>query len=174
VTAAVTAHRLLIGWIAPPRGGAGEGAARLAVAVLVHGKIGRAQRALVLERHVAARVRGVMELGQRGSVAAIEVVPAVPHDVGDAQAALDRVLEELSRQGPTPEELGAAKALLSAGLEKERLRARSAGALKELRVREVERVLAAVASATADDVRAAVKDVLSRDHRVLVVTEPRR
>jgi soluble lytic murein transglycosylase-like protein len=174
VAASVAYKRLLIGWIAPPRAGAGEAAVRLALAVLVHGKIGRVQRAIVLDRRLAARVRGVLELGRRGSVAAIEVVPAVPHDVAEVQAALDAVIEDLGRNGPTPEQLGAAKAVLRAGLDKERMLAASARALKELRVREVERTLAAIDGATADDVRNAAKDVLSREHRVIVVTQPRK
>jgi predicted Zn-dependent peptidase len=173
VTAAVAYSRLLVGWIAPRRGDPREAAMRLALVVLLHGKVGRAQRALGLERRVAVRVRGVLELGQRGSVAAIEVVPAAPHNPAAALAALDQVIEEVSR-GPTPEELGAAKAVLAASLEKERLRAAAAGALKEQRVREVDSLRSAIASATADDVRNAVKDVLSREHRVIVVTEPRK
>ncbi|MCC6552651.1 MAG: lytic murein transglycosylase, partial [Polyangiaceae bacterium] len=174
VAAGVVSPRLLVGWIAPPRGDAAEGATRLAVAVLVHGKIGRAQRALVLDRRVAARVRGVLELGRRGSVAAIEVVPAVPHDAAEADAALSAVIDELGRAGPSPEELGAARALLTAGLEKERLRAASAVARQAAVGAEVDGTLAAVATASVDDVRAAARDVLSRDHRVVVITEPRR
>src|SRR5206468_813385 len=67
----VSSPRALFGWLAPPRGDAREAAARLAVVLLAQGKVGRAARAL-LDKHVAARVTGALDLGPRASVLAVE------------------------------------------------------------------------------------------------------
>ena len=173
VTDDVQSPRLLLGWIGPPADDATDGATRLALTLLAHGSMGRATRAMVLERRLAARVRGVLELGPRGSVATIEAVPAVPHDVGEVEAALDEVIAKLAAEGPTAPVLSAAKALTRARLERERLIAATSAGPREARIAAATRALEAVEAASADDVQAAARKVFTRDHRVIVTIAPR-
>ncbi|HEY4122340.1 MAG TPA: lytic transglycosylase domain-containing protein, partial [Byssovorax sp.] len=116
----ITSPRLLVGWIAPPEGAAEEPALRLALVLLANHQTGRLARALV-ERSLASHLRGTLDLGDRASVAALEIEPAVPHDADEVLRELDKALEA-SAEGATAADVATAKEKLRVYLRAERAR----------------------------------------------------
>jgi soluble lytic murein transglycosylase-like protein/predicted Zn-dependent peptidase len=184
VEQAVPSARALYGWIAPAEGDANDVAMRVTFEILASVKYGRLHAALV-DRKLAADVRGALDLGPRASVAVLEIAPAVPHDVPEVEAAMDAAIAALAKDGPTNKELAIAKALLRIRLEKEReaehgtilagapLSANGARIRAALAPGLLDRVLDALDRVDAREVRAMARRVLARDHRVVVTTLPR-
>ncbi len=173
LTESVPSPRVLFGWIGPPGDDASSPALRLGVLLLAHDRFGRAARALVSETHVAVHVRGSIENLPRASVVAIEIAPSVKYDVAAAEKELDRVLAGFVDQGPTEPELVEARAQLRARLDTERAHAGSTEEPKAVALARIARTAAAAESASASDVAAVVKRILSPAHRVVIATEPR-
>jgi soluble lytic murein transglycosylase-like protein len=174
VSDAVPASRVLFGWIGP---GEDEGSAavmRLAMMMLAHNKNGRVARALVSEKFVASHVRGSLDATSRATIAVIEVVPAVPHDAEDVVRELTLAIEKFADAGPNPMELRSGKEVLRAFLQGERARAGTGAEPKNVAVARIDRLAKAVEDLAEGDVRAMVKKVFSPQHRVIVVTTPRR
>lgn len=153
--------RIVVGWALPPDGAI----ARLAMIALVQGQVGRVSRALVTEKHVAVQVRGLLDAGARGSVAAIEAVPAVPHDVADVERELDKAIDAFADKGPSDVELDAYKANVRARLAADKAREKDASKLAAIEARAL--------AVTAEELRAYVQKAFSKDHRVIVVTRPK-
>lgn len=172
VIAPVPSVRVLFGWIAPDAGDEGA-AVRLAMIALAHHELGRVARALVVERHVAVHLRGILDLGERAGVVAIEAVPAVLHDIGDIEEELDRALAGFIERGPTPAELEAAKAQLRSRFQASRSRAGSADEPKEAALARIQRLADRAEALTGQDLQAMVKKVFAPEHRVVVTTIPR-
>lgn len=173
LTEPVPSPRVLFGWIAPLADMNDAATLRLAVLALAHNELGRAARALVAERHVAVHVRGMLDLGERAGIVAIESVPAVLYDVAAVERELDRAIEAYAESGPTPQELTALKAQLHARLVAERARPGYPGDAKEVTLARLQRTDERAAQVTAEELKAFVKKVFARGHRVIVVTNPR-
>lgn len=182
----VPAPRALVGWIGPGDGEVGDASLRVAVELLDNARSGMLERALVKRGGVASAVHAQIEVWPRASVAAIEITPAPGHEVAEVVRALDAELARLGDEGPDGKELAVAKWFLHARLQKE-LQAEttpvlpgsihSAGLAKlrhALRPWSVERAQKVLDEVSAASVRTAVKRVLSREHRVVVTTVPRR
>jgi hypothetical protein len=173
VAESVPSPRVLFGWIGPPGDDASSPALRLGMLLLAHDRFGRAARALVSETHVAVHVRGSIENLPRASVVAIEIAPSVKYDVAAAEKELDRVLAGFADRGPTDAELVEARSQLRARLDTERGHAGSPEEPKAVALARIARTAAAAESASASDVAAVVKRILSPAHRVVITTEPR-
>ena len=172
LTEPLPSARVIFGWIAPATGDEGA-TVRLALLSLSHHELGRIARALVVERHVAVHVRGILDLGERAGVVAIEAVPAVLHDVKAVEQELDRALEGFAARGPSAAELEATKAQLRSRLQAERARAGSADEPKEATLARIQRVTARAEAITGEELQAFVKKVFAVDHRIIVTTSPR-
>jgi hypothetical protein len=172
LTESVPSARVIFGWITPSTDD--EGAAlRLALLALVHDELGRAARALVTDAHIAVRVRGILDLGPRASVAAIEAVPAVLHDVKEVEAELDRAIASFVERGPSAVELGAIKAQLRGRLQASLPHAGSPDEPRDAALARIARVEARAEALTAEELQAVVRKVFASGHRVVVTTGPR-
>ncbi|MEP7123110.1 MAG: insulinase family protein, partial [Byssovorax sp.] len=179
---AVPSPRALYGWIAPAEAETGDASMRVAIEILQNPRIARLSHALV-DSGLASLAQAAIDPGLRASVAAIEIAPAGSHDLAEVERRLDAELTALGEGGPTSLELAVAKAYLGARLKKELAPPASilAGAVhsattlrlrRALRPGQAEKVLAAVDEVSLSSVKAAVRRVLSRDHRVVITTVP--
>ncbi len=181
----VPAARALYGWIAPGEEEARDHAAmRVAMWILSSSKGGRLDRALV-EKGYAAEVRAVLDAGHRASVAAVEVVPAVPHDLAAVEMRLDAEIDAFVQAGPSGVEIAYAVAHLKAGLKKEIASQRgqvvenapkfanSARIREALAPGSAEALIVELDKMSVQTVRNAARRTLARGHRVVVTTAPR-
>jgi membrane-bound lytic murein transglycosylase D len=177
--------RALYGWIAPGEENAKMHAAmRVAMWILSSSKGGRLDRAL-LEKGYASEVKAHLDAGSRASVAVVEVMPAIPHDITAVEARLDAELDAFVETGPTNVEIAYAVAHLKTGLKKEL--ASQGGEIAQnaprfansARIREAfvpgttEAILAEFDKMSAQTVKQALKQTLLRHHRVVVTTMPK-
>jgi membrane-bound lytic murein transglycosylase D len=173
VAETVPSPRVLFGWVAPSASEADRAALRLAVLGLAHNEVGKVARALVSETRVAVHVRGFLDLGERASVAAIEVVPAVLHTEADVERELGAAIAAFAERGPSQAELAAVKAQLRARLQAEEKRAGTGAEPRDAALARIARTAERAEAVTAEDLRALVKRVFSPVHRVVVTTTPR-
>jgi hypothetical protein len=169
----VPAPRVVVAWLAPTITDAERAALRVAILAIAHNEIGKVARALVAEKHLAAHVRGFLDVGDRASVAALEVVPAVPHTTADVESEIDAGVAAFGERGPSPAELSAAKAQHRARVQSERTHAGTLGEPREAALARLARLTELVDAVTADDVAAIVRRVFVPGHRIIVVTNPR-
>ncbi|HRI67945.1 MAG TPA: insulinase family protein, partial [Polyangium sp.] len=177
--------RALYGWIAPGEENVKMHAAmRVAMWILSSSKGGRLDRALV-EKGYASEVKAHLDAGSRASVAVVDVMPAIPHDLSVVEARLDAELDAFVESGPTNVEIAYAVAHLKSGLKKEI--ASQSGEVahnapkyaNSARIREVFDPGATAAILTEYDkmsgqtVKQALRQTLSRHHRVVVTTMPK-
>ncbi|MDI1479041.1 transglycosylase SLT domain-containing protein [Polyangium sp. y55x31] len=181
----VPATRALYGWIAPGEQDVREHAAmRVAMWILSSSKGGRLDRALV-EKGLASEVRAMLDAGSRASVAVVEVVPAVPHDVAAVETRLDAEIDAFVQGGPTTVEIAYAVAHLKAGLKKEIASQRGPVVENAPKFANSARIREALAPGAAEalieeldkmsvqTMRTALRKTLARGHRVVVTTAPK-
>ncbi len=164
--------RVVFGWLVPSATEPERAALRLAILAIAHQQVGKVARSLLTEKLVAVHVRGFLDLGERASVAAVEVVPAVMHDVADVERETDAALAAFADHGPTPAELAAVKAQNRARLQAEREHAGTTAEPKEAALARLARTAEKTEAVTADDLAALVKRVFVPGHRVVVITSP--
>jgi soluble lytic murein transglycosylase-like protein len=174
LTLPVPSPRVIFGWIGPPLGDGGGAPIKLALLLLAHHDFGRVSRALISEKHVAVHLRGLLDIGDRGSVLCLEAVPAVQYDVSAVERELDRALDRFVEAGPTGPELLAAKEQLKSRLEAERGRGAGVGETKGETEARIQRTAERAEAVTGDELRALVKEVLARDRRIVVTSTPRK
>lgn len=179
---AVSSSRSLYGWIGPAEAEAGDASIRVAIEILQNPKIARLEHTLV-DSGLASLAQAAIEPGSRASIAAIEIAPAGAHELAEVERRLDAELAAFGEGGPTSLELAIAKAFLKARLVKELAPPSSilAGAVhsattmrlrRALRPGQAEKVLAALEEVSQSSVKAAVKRLLSKEHRVVITTVP--
>jgi predicted Zn-dependent peptidase len=181
----VPSVRSLYGWIAPGEADLPSHAAmRAAMWILSSAKGGRLDRALV-ERGFAAQVRALLDADRSASVAVVEVVPAVPHDMTAVEAQLDAAIDAFVAQGPTAGEIATAVAHLKTGLKKELasgkgpiaqnapLTANSARLRQALAPGAIDALMVEFDKLSVAGVKAAVRKTLVRSQRVVVTTVPK-
>lgn len=177
--------RALYGWIAPGEENVKMHAAmRVAMWILSSSKGGRLDKAL-LEKGLASEVKAQLDAGTHASVATIDVMPAIPHDVNAVEAKLDAELDAFVETGPTNVEIAFAVAHLKNGLKKEI--ASQGGDIafnapkfaNSARIREAfdpgaaEAIIAEYDKMSGQTVKLALRQTLSRHHRVVVTTVPK-
>ncbi len=182
----VPTPRALLGWIGPGEGEVGDASLRVAVELLDNPRTGILDRVLVQRAGLASLAHAHLEEWPRASVATIELAPAPGHELAEVLRALDAELDRLAEEGPDGKELAVARFFLHARSQKE-LQAETAPALPgalhsaglarlrhALRPWAVEREQKALDEVSIGSVKAALRRVLARDHRVVVTTVPRR
>jgi hypothetical protein len=170
---AVPSPRVAIAWLAPAATEVERAALRATILAIAHNEVGKVARALVAEKHVAAHVRGFLDLGDRASVAALEVVPAVPHNTADVEAEIEASLAALGEHGLSSTELSAVKAQHRARVQGERAHVGTTGEPREAALARLARVSELVDAVASEDIAAVVRRVFVPGHRVVVVTTPR-
>ncbi len=165
--------RILFGWLAPTATDAERATLRLAILAIAHNEVGKVARTLVAEKHVAAHVRGFLDLGDRASVAALEVTPAVMHDEADAERETDAALAAFLDHPPTDSDLAAVKAQHRARIQAEQSHAGATGEPKETALARLSRISERAEAVTAEELSAMAKRVFVPAHRVVVITRPR-
>jgi len=181
----VPATRVLYGYIAPGEEDVKEhAAARVATWLLSSSKGGRLDRAL-LEKGFVSEVKAMLDAGSRASVAAIEVVPAVPHDAAEVEQRLDAEIDSFVAAGPTGADIAFAVAHLKAGLKKEIASRKGAvaenapKAANSARIREAltpgttEALIEELDKMSVQTMKAVLKKMFARGHRVVVTTLPK-
>lgn len=181
----VSHPRALYGWIAPGEENVKMHAAmRVAMWILSSSKGGRLDRALV-EKGYASEVKAQLDAGSHASVAVIDVMPAIPHDVAAVESRLDAELDAFVDVGPTNVEIAYAVAHLKNGLKKEL--ASQSGEIAQnapkyansARIREAfdpgvtDAILAEYDKMSVQTMKQALRQTLSRHHRVVVTTMPK-
>ena len=177
--------RALYGWIAPGEENVKMHAAiRVATWILSSSKGGRLDRALV-EKGYASEVKAHLDAGTHASVAYVDVMPAIPHDLAVVEARLDAELDAFVESGPTSVEIAYAVAHLKSNLKKEiasqggEVAFNAPKYANSARIREVfdpgttAAILTEYDKMSVQTVKQALRQTLSRHHRVVVTTMPK-
>jgi zinc protease len=181
VTDKVELPRVFMGWITAPIFTSGDAEADIAAQIFAGGKASRLYKSLVYEQKIAQDVEAAQYSLTLGSIFEITVTAKPGHSAKEIEEAIDTELENFVANGPTQQELTAAKnAILSRivmGLEKlggfggvaDRLNyynhhLGNPGYLNE----DIERY----AAVTATDVQAFAASALGRDARAIVHAIP--
>lgn len=161
-------RHLLVGWASPPILAKDETAMHLAFVIACHNKLGRLHRALRHDRSIAARANCSLETAPFGSVAWVFASPGTPHTVSDAEKAVDEAIQKLVKDGPTDQEVQAARGLLRTELAREQGAATLRGLPKSRVVANNERILSKLSSVKRADVIAAAKILFDNSHRIVI------
>jgi predicted Zn-dependent peptidase len=177
--------RALYGWIAPGEENVKMHAAmRVAMWILSSSKGGRLDRALV-EKGYASEVKAHLDAGNHASVAIIDVMPAIPHDVAAIESRLDAEIDAFVDAGPTNVEIAYAVAHLKNGIKKEIASQKGEVAYNapkyanSARIREAfdpgttNAILAEYDKMSVQTMKQALRQTLARHHRVVVTTMPK-
>ena len=122
VTDKVELPRVLMGWITAPIFTPGDAEAEIAAQILAGGKASRLYKSLVYEQKIAQDVDATQYSLTLGSIFEVTATAKPGHSAKEIETAIDAELENFVANGPTQQELTAAKnAILSdivMGLEK--------------------------------------------------------
>jgi zinc protease len=177
--------RVAHGYIAPPAFGRDDAALEVAMAVLAGGRSTRLYRSLVVDQKVAADVDAGVDSNALASMVSVEATVATGKSVEVAEAALDKVLDELSAKAPTPVEVARAKHRIRFALasDVELLNGRGgesgrAGLLQRFNhylgdPGYLPQWLSQLDAVTPEDVRRVIATHLGKNARVTVVTRPK-
>jgi zinc protease len=177
--------RVAHGYITPPAYGPDDAALEVAMAVLAGGRATRLYRSLVVEQKVAADVDASVDSNALASWVSVDATVASGKSIDAAEAALDKVLDELAAKPPTALEVARAKHRIRFALasDVELLNGRGgesgrAGMLQRFNhylgdPGYLPKWLAALDAVTPDDVRRVIATHLGKNARVTVVTRPR-
>jgi membrane-bound lytic murein transglycosylase D len=185
-------RRLLYGWIGPAEGQPGHAAMRVAIEILAGAKNARLRKALMEDAKLATEVAGIVESNPRAAVAAIDIVPT-EGSASSVEALLDGEIASLAEKGPTANEVAAARAFISARVEKARRAAQPADPKKGapppapiaaaalpsasrvlLDPAAFDRLLTQLGEVAPTSVKLAAKRLLAKDHRVVVTVGPKK
>jgi len=181
VTDKVELPRVLMGWITAPIFTPGDAEAEIAAQIFAGGKASRLYKSLVYEQKIAQDVGATQDSLTLGSVFEVTATAKPGHSAKEIETAIDAELEKFVANGPTQEELAAAKnAILSRivmGLEKlggfggvaDRLNYYNHHLGNPYYLNED---LERYAAVTASDVQAFAASALGRDARVIVHAIP--
>jgi zinc protease len=173
------------GYIAPPAFGPDDAALEVAMAVLAGGRSTRLYRSLVVDQKVAADVDAGVDSNALASMVNVEATVASGKSLDAAEAALDKVLDELAAKAPTAAEVARAKNRIRFALSSdvELLNGRGgesgrAGLLQRFNhylgdPGYLPKWLAQLEAVTPEDVRRVIATHLGKNARVTVVTRPR-
>lgn len=177
--------RALYGWIAPGEENVKMHAAmRVAMWILSSSKGGRLDRALV-EKGYASEVKAHLDAGSHASVAIVDVMPAIPHDLSVVEGRLDAEIDAFIDSGPTSVEIAYAVAHLKSNLKKEiasqggEVAFNAPKYANSARIRETfdpgatAAIIAEYDKMSVQTMKLALRQTLSRHHRVVVTTMPK-
>jgi zinc protease len=108
--------RIQRNWAVPGRVTEDRAVLELAAAILGDGKNSRMYKELVHERQIATAATAEVEAHQLASLLVLDVTVAPGKDPQEVEAALDQVVADFLRDGPTAEELGRARTKVGADL----------------------------------------------------------
>jgi len=181
----VELSQVTFGYRTPPAYGTDDPIVDVTMAILAGGKATRLYQGLVVEKKLASEVSASQDSNQLSGIATISATAATGKTVAELETALGAALETLEKKGPAPVELERAKrGILLETLKSLELlngpggESGRAGLLQRFAhytndpgylprwVEQIEKV-------TAADVQRAVREHLSAEKRVVVVTQPK-
>ena len=180
----VALAQVSLGWITPPAYSKADAALNVALSILSGGKATRLYRKLVVETRLASEVSGYIDANRLCSIVSIDARATDGSDVKKLEAVFSGELDALANTGPSEAELSRARRRLNLDLFRslELLNGGDgesgrAGLLQRFNHYQddpgyADRWAAILNSVTGDDVKAAVRQHLSPQHRVTVITEP--
>ncbi|HLV66782.1 MAG TPA: pitrilysin family protein, partial [Polyangiaceae bacterium] len=180
----VELSRVAFGYVTPPAYTPDDPVLDVTMAVLAGGKATRLYRALVVEGKLASDVDASLDSNQLASAALVSATVASGRKPEEVERAMDQVLEGLASRGPTEAELQRAKRriLVSVLGNLELLNGPGgesgrAGLLQRFNHYLGEpgylpKWVAAIENVRAEDVQRVLREHLSPNRRVVVVTEP--
>jgi zinc protease len=112
LTDKVDLAKIVIAWLSPKQGTAGDAACDLLASILGRGKASRLYQRLVYRDQLATEVEVEQESRELQSVFTISALARPGVDVGALQKAIDDELSQLKASGPTVAELEAARTLV--------------------------------------------------------------
>jgi zinc protease len=182
----VSLAKVSIGWITPPAYTHDDVVLDIVTLVLGAGKSSRLYQKLVVEQQIAADVEASLDSNALASTESVGATVASGKSIEEVEKALDAVLGDLARQGPTPAELARAKRRIQVDT-LSTLELLNDGGGESGRAGMLQRFdhylgdpgylpkyLAKIAAVTADDVKRAVKEHLKPEARVVVITKPQK
>nr|PZN20639.1 MAG: insulinase family protein [Pseudomonadota bacterium] len=180
----VELSKVAFGYVTPPAYGPDDPALDVTMAVLAGGKATRLYRALVVEGKLASDVDASLDSNQLASVAMVTATVASGKKAEEVERAMDAVLEGLASRGPTEAELARAKRriLVSVLGNLELLNGPGGESGRAGLLQRFDHYLgdpgylpkwvAAIEAVRAEDVQRVIREHLSPNKRVVVVTEP--
>ncbi len=112
LTDKVELDKVVIAWLSPPDGSAGDAACDVLSVLLGRGKASRLYQRLVYRDQLATEVEVQQESRTLQSVFYVSALARPGVDVHALEKAIDEELQRLRAEGPTPEELDAARTLI--------------------------------------------------------------
>ena len=176
--------RVAYGWIAPPAFGPDDAPLDIATTILAGGRSTRLYRRLVVEDKLASDVDASSDPNQLATMVEVSATAASGKAPEDVERALDSVIEGLKTNPPSAEELARAKrrTFLAIASDLEQLNGHNgesgrAGFLQRFNhylgdPGYLPKLLAAIDAVTADDVSRVVRQYMTPQARVTVVTRP--
>ncbi len=182
----VSLAKVSMGWITPPAYTPDDVVLDIVTSVLGIGKSSRLYRKLVVEQQIAADVEASLDSNALASNQTLSATVASGKSVEEVEKALDAVLADLARQGPSAAELARAK---------RRIQVDTLGSLELLNDGGGEsgrsgmlqrfdhylgdpgylpKYLAQIEAVTAENVKRAVTEYLKPEARVVVITRPKQ
>jgi zinc protease len=182
----VSLAKVAIGWITPPAYTPDDVVLDIVTLVLAGGKSSRLYRKLVVEQQLAADVEASLDSNALASNETVGATVASGKKIEDVEKALDSVLSELAKTGPTPAELKRAKRRIQVDT-LGNLELLNGGGGESGRAGMLQRFdhylgdpgylpkyLAQIEAVSADDVKRAVTQHLKPEARVVVITRPQQ
>jgi zinc protease len=108
--------RVYMAWITAPFFKPGDAEADVAARILAGGKASRLYTSLVYTQKIAQDVSGYQESASLGSIFRLQVTAKPGHTAEEIEAAIQHQLDSLATQGPSAEELRAAKNAIHTGI----------------------------------------------------------
>jgi zinc protease len=176
--------RVSYGWIAPPAYGPDDAALDIATTILAGGRSTRLYRRLVVEDKLASDVDASSDPNQLATMLDVNATVASGKSTDDVERALDGVIDGLKTTPPSAEELARAKrrTFLAIASDLEQLNGHGgesgrAGMLQRFDhylgdPGYLQKWLAAIDAVTPEDVSRVVKQYMTREGRVTVITRP--
>jgi zinc protease len=176
--------RVSYGWIAPPAYGPDDAPLDIATSILAGGRATRLYRRLVVDDKLASEVEASSDPNALATMLEVSATAASGKTPDEVEKALDSVLDGLKAAPPSAEELARAKrrTFLELASSLEQLNGAGgesgrAGLLQRFNhylgdPGYLPKWIAALDAVTAEDVSRVVKQYMSREARVTVVTRP--
>ena len=164
-------RRILIGWSSAPPTAKTDTAHHLAFMLACHNKLGRFHRALRHDKPMTGRLNCSLELAPHAAVAWVFAMPSMPHTNADIESTVDASIASLIADGPTDQELTAARGLLRAELARERESATLRSLPKSWVAARNDAILGGFDGADKKAIVESVKVLFSKDRRVVVVSD---
>jgi zinc protease len=167
--------KAILAYHSPPQGSVGDAEADLLGVILGGGRASRLYQSLVYDQHLSQEVAGGQNNMTLGGVFEMDLLATPGHTADQELAAAEQVIARLKKEGPTQEELEAARRQVRTG-EAHQIEGLVSRAALLCHLQEqygdataVQKDLARYDQATVQSLKARANEILGANHVVLVV-----